>query len=253
MSPTGTLLALGLLLKGCIKREFLRAPIAALWKHILLPTAVLIFVSFLNTGAAASDRWPAVAVAGVVWLLFANSVNQGGMVLWRERWLLRQAVVPAWLLVAAAALVPIGLFGVQLSLVYLALIAGAFPRTGSTVDTLVAGGIAATFGLGVGILAARLTGFRPNFAFALPKLLLVSLVVTPVFYPLSALDGLKDGWCLANPLCIAAELARTSISFQSEDLSRRAIALACALSGVVLCWGLFALSAPAASFADEHA
>ena len=252
-SPRATLLALGLLIKGCFTRNILRAPIRAFWNQILLPAGVLCFVAFLDTVAPARNAWPAIAIAGTVWLLFANSVNYGGMVLWHERGLLRQAAVPAWLLLAAAALVPIGLFGVHLSLVHFALIANAFPRAGAPVKTLIAAGIAVTSGLGAGILAARLTRFRPNFAFALPKLLLASLVLTPVLYPLSALDGLKDVWCLANPLCVATELARAGISFQSEDLPRHAIALACALSGGILCWGLFTLSVPSPSFADEDA
>jgi len=253
MSPTATLLALGLLLKGCLRREIFGAPIHALWKHILLPTAVVWFVSFLDTGAAAHGGWPMLAVAVTVWLLFANSVTYGGMVFWHERWFLRQAVVPAWLLLAAAALVPIGLFGVHLSLVHLALLASSFPQGGAPVETLFAGGIAATSGLGAGILASRLTAFRPNFAFALPKLLLASLVLTPVLYPLSALDGVKDAWCLANPLCVATELARAGISSQSEDLPPHAITLACALSGAILCWGLLTLRVPSPLFANDHA
>jgi ABC-type polysaccharide/polyol phosphate export permease len=224
-----------------------------LWKHILAPTGVVCFVSFLYTSAAARDRWPTLAVAGAVWLLFANSVNYGGMVLWRERQLLRQAVIPAWLLVAAAAVVPIGLFGVHLSLVHLALLVSSIPRGRAPVEILVAGGIAATSGLGAGILAARLTAFRTNFAFMLPKLLLASLVLTPVFYRLSALDGLKDAWTVANPLSVATELGRASISFQGDALPRYAVSIACALSGAILCWGLFTLRVPSTPFADEHA
>jgi len=194
-----------------------------------------------------------IAIAGAVWLLFANSVNYGGMVLSHERWLLRQSVVPSSLLLAAAAVVPIGLFGVHLSLVHLALLASSFPRDGAPVETLVAAGIATAFGLGVGILAARLTEFRPNLVFALPKFLLASLVLTPVFYRLSALDSLKDAWCLVNPLCVATELARAGISSQSDALPRHAKALACAFSAAILCWGLLTLNVPSPSFADEHA
>jgi ABC-type polysaccharide/polyol phosphate export permease len=240
-----------LLIKGCLEREFLRRPVAALWKYILLPTAVVGFVSFLATGAA-QDGWPMLAVAVAVWLLFANSVNCGGMVLWHERWLLRHAVIPAWLLLAAAALVPIGLFAVHLSLVHLALLASSFPRGGAPAETLVAGGIAAASGLGAGILAARLTEFRPNFACRLPTLLLASLVLTPVLYRPSALDGLKDAWCLANPLCVATELGRAGISFQAEALPRYAKSIACASSGAILCWGLFTLRVPSTSSAEEH-
>ena len=253
MSPTTALLAFGLLVKGSLEREFLRAPIRASWKHILLPTAVVCFISFLARGAAAVDSWPMLSIAGAVWLLFANSVTYGGMVLWQERSLLRQAVIPAWLLLAAAALVPVGIFAVHLSLVHLALLASSFPRGGVPTDTLVAGGIAVAAGLGVGILAARLTGFQPNFASALPKLLLASLVLTPVFFRVSALDGLKNAWCLANPLCVATELARSGISFQSEALPRHAKAVACAFSGAILCWGLVSLRVPSPSLADEHA
>ena len=88
---------------------------------------------------------------------------------------------------------------------------------------------------------------------SLPKLLLASLVLTPVFYRLSALDGLKGAWCLANPLCVATELARAGISFQAEALPRYAISIACALSGAILCWGLFSLRVPSPTFPDEHA
>src|SRR3954453_23608214 len=106
-SSIPTLWAFGVLTKGALKREILRAPIAAFWKHLLLPTAVVWFISFIASGTAAVGNWPKLAIAPAVWLLFANSVNCGGMVLWHERWLLRQAVIPAWMLLAAAAPVPI--------------------------------------------------------------------------------------------------------------------------------------------------
>ena len=86
----------------------------------------------------------------------------------------------------------------------------------------------------------------------LPKLLLASLVLTPVFYPLSALGGLEDAWCLANPLCVATELGRADILFQAEALPRYAISIACASSGAILCWGLLTLRVRSISFADEH-
>lgn len=253
MSPIATLLGFGLLVKGCFSRNFLRKPIRAFWNQILLPSAVICFVALLDTGGTARTAWPMIAIAGAVWLLFANSVNYGGMVLSQERWLLRQSVVPPWLLLAAAAIVPIGLFAVHLLLIRLALLVGSFPRGGMSVEILVAGGIATTFGLGAGIIAARLTGFRPNFASALPKLLLASLVLTPVFYRPSALDGLKDAWCLVNPLCVATELARGGVSFPSEPLPPHAMAVACVVSAAILSWGVFTLSAPSPSFADEHA
>jgi ABC-type polysaccharide/polyol phosphate export permease len=252
MSPTATLFALALLIKGCLRRVILEAPVLALWKHILLPAAVVCFVSFLDTGAPANGGWPMLAGAGAVWLLFANSVTYGGMILWHERWLLRRPGIPAGLLLAAAGLVPIGLFGVHLSLIHLALLAGSFPRGGAPVQFVVAGGIAAAAGLGAGILAARLSGFRPNFVCALPKLLLASLVLTPVFYRLSALDSLENAWSVANPLSVATELARAGISFQTEALPRYAISVACALSGAILCWGLFTLRVTPTSFVEER-
>jgi lipopolysaccharide transport system ATP-binding protein len=239
-SARATLLALRLLAKGCFG-SILRAPVRALCYQILLPTAVVWFVAFLDKGGTPRSEWPTTAIAGAVWLLFANSVNYGGMVLWHERWLLRQAVVPAWLVLTAAELVPIALFAVHLALVHLALLAGSFPQGGPPVATLFASGIAATSGLGAGILAARLSGFRTDVAVVLPKLLLASLVLTPVFYRLSALDGLKDAWALANPLSVATELARAGISLQTDALPRYAIFTACVLSGAILCWGLFTL------------
>ena len=88
----------------------------------------------------------------------------------------------------------------------------------------------------------------------LPKLLLASLVLTPVFYRLSALDGLQGrSGAVANPLSVATELARAGISSQAEALPRNAILSACALSGAILCWALLTLSVPSSSFEDEHA
>ena len=86
----------------------------------------------------------------------------------------------------------------------------------------------------------------------LPKLLLASLVLTPVFYPPSALDGLKGAWCLANPLCVATELGRAGMLFQAEPLPRYAVLIACASSGAILCWGLLTLRVRSLSWADEH-
>ena len=253
ISATETLLALGLLTKGCLSRNILRAPFRAFWKHILLPIGVVCFATFLHIDATARGGWPMLAIAGAVWLLFANSVSYGGMTLWHERWLLRHPSIPAGLLLTAAVLVPISLFGVHLSLIHLALRASTFPRGGTPVEIAFAGAIAVAAGLGAGILAARLSGLRPNFAFALPKLLLASLILTPVFYRLSSLDGLGHAWSMANPLCAATELARAGISLETEDLPRHAKIIACALSGAILCWGSFTLRVPSASFTEEHA
>jgi ABC-type polysaccharide/polyol phosphate export permease len=248
----GILRALGLLAKGCFTRDILQAPFRALVKHILLPAGVVCFFAFLHTDATARGGWPMLAIAGAVWLLFANSVRQGGMSLWHERWLLRDARIPAGLLLTAAALVPIGLFGVHVSLIHLALRASAVPQDATPVAVVLAGGIAAATGLGAGILAARLAGLRPNFASVLPQLLLASLILTPVFYRLSSLDGFGEAWCIANPLCAATELARAGISLEPEPLPRHATIVACGLSAAILCWGLLTLRLPSTSFAEAH-
>jgi len=250
-SVTSTLLILRLLIKGCFWRNVRQAPLRTLCYQLLLPAAAISFAAFLQAGATPRTEWPTIALAGTVWLLFANSVTYGGMVLWHERRLLRQPVVPAWLLLAAAAVVPLGLFGAHLSLVHVALLASSFPQRGAPVATLVAGGIAAASGLGAGIFASRVIALRPEFALALPKFLLASLVLTPVLYPRYALDGAKD-WCLVNPLCVATELAREGISQPPQDLPRHALLFACALSGAILCWGLFTLRVPSTCFAEEH-
>ena len=152
---------------------------------------------------------------------------------------------------AAAALVPIALFGVQVSLIHIALWAGAIPREGSAIGLVVAGGIALAAGLGVGILVARLSGLRRISASALPKLLFVSLILTPVLYRVSALDGFGRVWCSVNPLCAGTELARAVVSVDSE-LPRQAVTTACGISAAILCWGLFTLRRESTAFAEEH-
>lgn len=244
--------ALGLLAKGSLAREILREPFRALLKHIALPAGVVCFFTFLHTDATARGGWPMLAVAGAIWLLFANSVSQGGMMLWHERWLLRDGRVPASLLLTSAALVPVALFGIHISLIQLALRIHPAPQDGSLTELALAGGIAVATGLGFGILAARLSGCRPNVVSVLPKLLLASLILTPVFYRLSSLDGVGQAWCTVNPLCAATELARAGLSLELPPLPRHAKIIACSLSASILCWGLFTMRLPSTAFAVEH-
>lgn len=249
---SGLLRASGLLAAGCFSRTFARAPLQALFKEILLPAVAVWFLTFLHTDATARGGWPMLAIAGAIWLLFANSMRQGGMTLWHERWLLWDGKVPAGLLLTAAALVPVALFAVHISLIQLALWVLAVPRGGAASELMVAGGIAAATGLGAGILAARLSALRPTFASALPKLLLASLILTPVLYRHSSLDGLGQAWCSVNPLCAATELARAAISLDAEPLPPHAKTTACGFSAAILSWGLFTLRQGSTAFAEEH-
>lgn len=251
VAGANTLRVVGLLAKGSFNRTISRAPLRALFREILLPAGAVLFLTFLQTDATTRGGWPMLAMAGAIWLLFANSVKQGGMVLWDERWLLRDGKMPPGLLLAAAALVPIALFGVQVSLIHIALWACAIPREGSAIGLVVGGGIALATGLGVGILVARLSGLRRIFASALPKLLLVSLILTPVLYRVSAVDGFGRVWCSVNPLCAGTELARAVVSVDSE-LPREAVTTACGISAAILCWGLFTLRRESTAFAEEH-
>jgi ABC-type polysaccharide/polyol phosphate export permease len=252
ISWTGALGALGLLAKGCFSGYILRAPLKAFFRDLLLPAGGVWFFTFLHTDATARGGWPMLAIAGAVWLLFSNSVTHGGMMLWHERWLVRDGRIPAGLLLTAAALVPIALFWVHVSLIQLALRTVSVRPDGSPIEIVLAGGIAAATGLGAGILAARLSRLRPNFARAVPKLLLASLVLTPVFYRLASLNGLGQAWCLANPLCAATELARAGVFLAEDPPPHHAQIIASCLSAAILCWGLFTLHPPATAFTEEH-
>src|SRR5262249_19825532 len=119
ISATGMLRAWGLLAKGCLITVVLRRPFEALFQHILLPAVVVCFFSFPHTDATARGGWPMLAIAGAIWLLFANSVWQGGMTLWHERWLLGDGRISPGLLLTAAALIPISLFGLHVFLIQL--------------------------------------------------------------------------------------------------------------------------------------
>jgi ABC-type polysaccharide/polyol phosphate export permease len=251
-SWTGMLRAFGLLAKGGVSEYILRVPLKAFLRDLLLPAGGVWFFTFLHTDATARSGWPMLAIAGATWLLFSNSVTQGGMMLWHERWLLRDGRIPAGLLLTAAALVPVALFGVHVALIQVALWTGSIRQDGNPIKIALAGGIAVATGLGAGILAARLTGLRPKFASALPPLLLASLILTPVLYRLSSLRGLGQAWCLVNPLCSATELARAGIFLAEERLPRQAIIIACCLSTAILCWGVFTLRLPSTAFAAEH-
>jgi ABC-type polysaccharide/polyol phosphate export permease len=244
--------ALWFLVKGSSAREILGQPFRALLKHIALPAGVVCFFTFLHVDATARGGWPMLAVAGAIWLLFANSVSHGGMMLWHERWLLRDARVPASLLLTSAALVPVALFGIHISLIHLALRILSVPQEGTLIELVLAGGIAVATGLGLGILAARLSGFRPNFVSVLSKLLLASLILTPVFYRLSSLEGVGQAWCTVNPLCAATELARAGLSLERPPIPGHAKIIACSVSASILCWGLFTMGLPSTAFAAEH-
>lgn len=251
-SGVRTLRALGLLAKGSVALELRGGHFRALLKHFVLPAGVVCFFTFLHTDATAGGGWPMLAVAGAVWLLFANSVSHGGMMLWHERWLLRDGKVPVSFLLASAALLPVALFWIHISLVYLALRIYPAPQDGALGELVLPGGIAVATGLGLGILAARLSGFRPNFVSVLPKLLLASLILTPVFYRFSSLESVGQAWCTVNPLCAATELARAGLSLERPPLPRHAKIIACSVSVSILCWGLLTMRLPSTAFASEH-
>ena len=244
--------AVGLLVKASFNATLFRAPVRALLREILLPAGVVWLLASLQTDATARGGWPMLALGGAVWLLFANSAKQVGMALLDERWLLRDGTISAGLLLMAGALVPIALFGMQVALIYVILWVRAIPRESSAIELVVPGGIALVTGLGAGILVARLSRLRPIFASALPKLLLVSLILTPVLYRVSALDGFGRVWCSVNPLCAGTELARAVVSGDSEPLSRQAITTACGISAAILCWGLFTVRRRSTVFTEEH-
>ena len=128
-----------------------------------MPAGVVWFFTFAHVDAAARGGWPMLAIAGAVWLLFANSVRHGGLMLWQERSLLRDGMVPSSHLLAGAAVFPIALFAVHLSLIRLALSLGGGSETWSWIAVGLAGVVAAATGFGIGILASRLSGLRPAF------------------------------------------------------------------------------------------
>lgn len=243
---------LWLLVKASCVSEIRRTAVRALWQQALLPVIFVGFFTFLQPEVTHHGGWPMIAIAGAVWLLFANSVRQGGMVLWHERWLLRDGSVPPGSLVAASTVVPIVLFLVHVSLVHAVLWAGPAPADGLSAYLLPAGGIALGAGVGVGILSARLSSLRPAFASAVPKLLVVSLVLTPVLYRASSLWSLGPAWCAANPLCAATELARAAISMRASPPPLATVLIAGIISLAFLCCGLLALRLPASALAELH-
>jgi ABC-type polysaccharide/polyol phosphate export permease len=242
----------GLLVKGTLSRELLRAPLTTVWRQLLLPIGVVAFFTFVRADAAAGDGWPMIAVAGAVWLLFANSLTQAGMVLWSERQLLRGGRIPPLTLLAAATPVPLGLFAAHVALIYLALGAGSSLVGGAPNTVGLAGGIAAATGLAVGVLGARLCALRPGFTSLLPGVLLASLILTPVFYRAASLEGIGQVWCTANPLCAAVELARAGLFDRAAPLPPQGRNIACAVSATVLLWALFTLRERASVFRAEH-
>jgi ABC-type polysaccharide/polyol phosphate export permease len=250
--PVRALRILGLLTKGCAGREILRAPFRTLLRHVLWPASVVWFFTFAHVDAAARGGWPMLAIAGAVWLLFANSVSQGGMMLWHERLLLKDEVVPSGYLLAGAAVFPIALFAVHLSLIRLSLSLGPGSETWSWIAMVLAGVVAAATGLGIGILASRLSGLRPRFVHLLPRTLLGSLIVTPVFYSLSALGEVVQPWCPINPLCVAVQLALNGTAVEAYGLPPYAALLAVGLSLAILGWALLTLRLPSTAFVVEH-
>jgi ABC-type polysaccharide/polyol phosphate export permease len=117
---------------------------------------------------------------------------------------------------------------------------------------VLAGGIAAATGLAAGVLAARLCALRPGFTSLLPAVLLVSLILTPVFYRAASLKGIGQLWCTANPLCAAVELARAGFFDRAAPSPPPVRAVACAVSAAVLVWALWTLRERASVFRAEH-
>jgi ABC-type polysaccharide/polyol phosphate export permease len=242
-----SLMALGLLARGCFSREILSAPGQVLLKQFLVPAGILGFCMLLQTGGpTSSGPWPILAIGGVIWLLFVNCVNHWGMTLWHERSLLLEGRVPRLMLLAAAMPVPLALFISHVCLILVILLIWPALEVGHSATPLIGAALAAFTGVATGILAARLCLLRPGFSAVLPKLLLVSLVITPVFYRASALTKTTTGqaFCSVNPLCAAVELARAGFPSEAEPITPYAWTTTLAVAATLVVAALGALRGP---------
>ena len=173
-------------------------------------------------------------IAAAVWLLFVNSASQGGMILWRERNLLRGGLVRPEALVMAGVVVPLALFGVHLSLIALTAPSSTGVGIRSWTAMLLSAGMAAVTGLGVGIIASFWKERWPPAWFSL-GLPLGSLFVTPIFYSRFVFGRANDAWCAVNPLCVAVGLARGAIG-ETPELPPFAVSFGVGMSLSVFVW-----------------
>jgi ABC-type polysaccharide/polyol phosphate export permease len=240
--------AFGLLARGAFARETRHGVVWTIAKHVVLPIAAVCFFESLHLEVTRQGGWPVLAIAVAIWLLFANSVSEGGMVLWRERWLLADGRTGPWLVVASAATVPLAVFAVHIVLFEVAL--ALFPvdeATGTTAGLALPTALTLATGLGVGVLAARICGVFPSLVAMLPSLLAASLLVTPVLYRMPSY-GWPAAWCAINPICAAIGLARAAVSSAVPSFDTAPAIVASMVSGAILCWAVFVarLSSPSA-------
>ena len=225
--------AFALLAKGAVARATRGGAFRTLLMHVVVPVGVVWFLAFLDTEVTRNDGWPMLAIAGAVWLLFANGLTQCGMSLWYERRLLVGTPPPPWLLVSSSAVVPVSLFVLHVTLIDLAIAVLSTPYHVVTLGLVLPAGIALATGVGVGILFARLCAVRPGVVTALPVVVAASLVLTP--------EGAGETWCRLNPLCAATELARSDVSDTPAPIPDSSTITAIGSSFVLLTWGFLVM------------
>jgi ABC-type polysaccharide/polyol phosphate transport system ATPase subunit len=165
------------------------------------------------------------------------------MTLWRQRSVLLDGLTRPWALVSSAAVAPVVIFAVQVAIIEAALAIDrdhALLSAGDVGRLVEPALLALAAGTGAGILTARFTGLRPRFAPMVPRLLLVTLFLTPVAYRLSTAEQPGKVVCTVNLLCPAVERARDSLTPAPSAVPTGADIVAAVFAFGLLGWGLLA-------------
>jgi len=243
---------LGFLAWRDVRVRYAQTAVGFVWAFLEPLAAALLFtfafhrVAGLSAGATPYPIW---AFAGLlVWTFFGRVLRDASASIVTNAALLRKVYFPRLILPCSVILAGlVDLACASLTFVVLSLVYGSSAGALATAPLWIA--LAAMAALGAGLLLASINVWFRDVTQAMPFLLQVWLLATPVAYPLTAVPEAWRPLLLANPMTGAVEGLRWAL-LEGYPLATDAVCVAAVGAPLLLAIGALVFTRVQRQFAD---